>query len=346
MNIEDNLNRQYHDAGDERVCRRGVVEDEADTRNSGVKDERVCRRSGVADGTETLNSGVKDERVCRRSGVADGTETRNSGVKDERVCIFICVFNQLKYVEMFLLSLKSILKYGELDSNTDILIYTSTQFMNIIKETMLKEFVGEVESFTKEFDIFANIKFEIADDKNDIDKACKARLDLFNLPSIVKYKKFLYLDTDILIKGSISSIFNLVQEDVLYVLEEGEINSDTDWWGNSLFGDDINLYEDKTAFTSGIMLFRNCEKMKFLFKKIIEDSINRNRFFVCYDQPYIIFNAFKYQLYNNKILKSYVVNNDYNINSDKIIHHFPGNPGVYHHKIEKMNSFLFNLESK
>jgi hypothetical protein len=53
-----------------------------------------------------------------------------------------------------------------------------------------------------------------------------------------------------------------------------------------------------------------------------------------------VYNAFKYQLYNNKILKSLVVNNDHNIHSDKVIHHFPGGPGIYQHKIDYMTIFL------
>ena len=47
---------------------------------------------------------------------------------------------------------------------------------------------------------------------------------------------------------------------------------------------------------------------------------------------------------NNKILKSLVVNNDKNIHSDKVIHHFPGGPGVYHHKIVIMTNFLNNIK--
>ena len=41
------------------------------------------------------------------------------------------------------------------------------------------------------------ILFEINDTKDTIDKACKARLDLFDLESIKNYNKILYLDTDI-----------------------------------------------------------------------------------------------------------------------------------------------------
>ena len=247
-------------------------------------------------------------------------------------CIFVCVFNQTKYVDMFLLLLESILNYGNLDNDTQLLIYTSTQFMNIIKQSHL---------FNEE-----KIVFEINDTYNNIDKACKARLDLFILPSITKYNKILYLDTDILVKNDINKVFDVCKEDTLYVLEEGEIYSNTDFWGKTLFGNEIHNYNNKTAFTSGILLFNNCEKIKNLFNKINEDIINRPYNFVCYDQPYIIYNAFKYNLYDNKILKSLVVNNDNNIYSDKVIHHFPGTPGLYIKKIEEMTTFLNKINTK
>ena len=247
-----------------------------------------------------------------------------------RNCIFICVFNQEKYVDMFFLLLESIFIYGNLNNNTDIVVYTCRSFMNTIKQSHL---------FNNE-----KILFEINDSYNDLNSACKSRLDLFNLPSIKNYNKILYLDTDILVKDDINKVFDVVNEDVLYVLEEGEINSYTDFWGKTLFGEEINNYEDNTAFTSGIIAFNNCEKIKYLFNKINEDIINRPYNFSCYDQPYIVYNAFKYNLYNNKILKSFVVNNDANIHSDKVIHHFPGGPGVYQHKIHDMTNFLNNIK--
>uniref|UniRef100_A0A6C0E387 Methyltransferase domain-containing protein n=1 Tax=viral metagenome TaxID=1070528 RepID=A0A6C0E387_9ZZZZ len=245
-------------------------------------------------------------------------------------CIFCCVFNQEKYVDMFYLLLESIFIYGNLDENTNILVYTSTPFMRMIKQSHL---------FNDD-----KVKFEINDTYNDIDKSCKARLDIFKLPSIINYKKVLYLDTDILVKDNINQLFDVCKEDILYVLEEGDIYSNYDYWGNILFGDEVNNYNDKTAFTSGILLFNNCEKIKYLFNKINEDIIQRPYNFSCYDQPYIIYNAFKYNLYNNKLLKSIVVNNDYNIYSDKVIHHFPGGPGVYDHKIVKMTNFLNSIK--
>ena len=244
-------------------------------------------------------------------------------------CILLCVFNNINYVKLLFLLLESIYIYGNINDETDILIYTSTNFMNIIKNSHL----------------FSNsIKFEINDTYDTIDKACKSRLDFFNLQSACNYNKILYLDTDILVKNDINKVFDVCKEDLLYVLEEGTIDDVTDYWGKTLFSNEINNYNDKSAFTSGILLFNNCEKIKELFENIQQHIIETPKLCTFNDQPYIVYNAFKYNLYNNKILKSIVVNNDNNIHSDKVIHHFPGGPGVYEHKIDSMNIFLNKIK--
>ena len=76
-------------------------------------------------------------------------------------CIFCGVFNHEKYVDMFFLLLESIYIYGNLDEHTHILVYTSTAFMNNIKQSHLWN---------------TTIKFEIND---TIDKACKIRFVSF-----------------------------------------------------------------------------------------------------------------------------------------------------------------------
>jgi hypothetical protein len=54
-------------------------------------------------------------------------------------CIFICVFNNEKYIDILYLLLESIFLYGNIHDNTNILIYTSTIFMNkIIKSHLMK----------------------------------------------------------------------------------------------------------------------------------------------------------------------------------------------------------------
>jgi predicted O-methyltransferase YrrM len=231
---------------------------------------------------------------------------------------------------MFLLLLESIFIYGNLDDNTKILIYTSTPFMNRIKQSHLY-------NETK-------IIFETNDNYHGLDAACKARLDIFSLKSISGCNKILYLDTDIVIKDDINKVFDVCKDDVLYTLEEGSIIDKSDYWGKRIFGEEANNYADKTAFTSGVLLFNNCNTMKGLFEKINKDIRDRPYFWYFYDQPFIVYNAFKYNLYNNKLLKPFVVNNDKNIHSYKVIHHFPGTPGFYEQKISTMTTFLKTIK--
>ena len=249
-------------------------------------------------------------------------------------CIFICIFNQEKYVEMAYLLLESIFFYGCLDDNTNIIIYTSTEFMDMIKQNSIYN--------------DNKIIFEINDTYNTIDKACKARLDLFNLSSICTstYTKILCLDADIIVKGDINSIFSIIKDDILYTLEEGNIDDPLDYWGNTLFGNNTDNYSDKSAFTSGILLFNNCETIKNLFGAIIEDIQKMpNHLYDRPYQPYMVYNAFKYNCYNNKILKQYAVNNDHNINSDTAIHLF--SRGQYCAlNLQYMSAFLDNIKAK
>jgi lipopolysaccharide biosynthesis glycosyltransferase len=242
-------------------------------------------------------------------------------------CIFICVFHQEQYVDMFYLLLESIKKYADLREDCDIVVYTNTIFM----EKIMKH----------ETDII--LKFSINDSYSSITTACKARLDWFSL--MHNYSKVLYIDTDVIIKNPIAPLFDICTNDVLYVLEEGLLTMHDDYYGGkSLFNEEIHNYEDISAFTSGILLFKNSSKIKWLFDKIKEDIIMRPFNFGCHDQPYIIYSAFKYEAYNNKIMKKYCVNNEQSFTSDIIIHHFPGGPGVFHRKIEIMTNFLKGLQ--
>jgi hypothetical protein len=250
----------------------------------------------------------------------------------KKKCIFICIFNNIKYIDLTYLLLESLYAYGNLDNNTEILIYTSTEFMQIIRDS--KYYVED------------KIKFVINDNYNTLDTACKSRLDLFEFPIIQNYSRILYLDSDVLIVRDVNTIFELVEKDVIYALEEGSIDGGTDaygwdYWGTILFGDDVINYADKSAFSSGVMLFNNCEKIKDLFCKIKETIIEYPYTQLCYDQPYIVYNAFKYNLYDNKVFKKYVAINDYNIFTDKTILHFAGGVGVHQHKIINMQNFLY-----
>ena len=70
-----------------------------------------------------------------------------------------------------------------------------------------------------------------------------------------------------------------------------------------------------------------------------------NKIPVTLDQPFIIYNAFMQNNYNNQILKDYAINNPPNISDKKVINHFPGEPGLYSSKYEKMMAFWKRMNS-
>jgi len=88
------------------------------------------------------------------------------------------------------------------------------------------------------------------------------------------------------------------------------------------------------------MLFNNTIKIRSLFNVIKNDIITRPYNFSCYDQPYIVYNAFKYNLNDNKSLSRYCSYNDMNIHSNMILVHFAGGVWIYENKAEPMTTFL------
>jgi lipopolysaccharide biosynthesis glycosyltransferase len=250
-------------------------------------------------------------------------------------CIFICVFNQEKYVEMFIVMLDSLLSFGNLNKTHEILVYTSSQFKEMIQQHPLFAIAQEQ----------TNMVFAINDNYITVDAACKARLDLFDLAQTREYNKVLYLDTDIIIKGDITGLFDLPLEDKLYALKEGRIEDMNNSHGLLLFRRaPIKLPRDRSAFTTGILLFNNCARIKELFAEVKKIIIRWPYKFHCADQPYIVYMAFQMRAYDNKLMCEFAINNNSDTNSNKIIHHFTGGPGHYQPKIPAMIDFLAKLK--
>ncbi len=168
-----------------------------------------------------------------------------------------------------------------------------------------------------------------------------ARFNIFQYENIHLYEKILYLDTDILINADINTLFNLeTLNDKIYALEEGVIGHV--YWGSQFF--DFSKYDKNLpAFTSGILFFYNSISIRELF----QDTMNhidewiykrKNSPPACLDQPFIVYNAISTNKYDNQLMKTYIENNPVNISKGKIIYHFPGSPGHYHSKYDKMNA--------
>ncbi len=240
--------------------------------------------------------------------------------------VYSCVFFQESYLNLIELLLKSYKLYGNIDENeTKYLIICNKEFENKV----IKIFNNlNIDGYTWCLDL--NTKFE----------AGYSRLFIFDYPDINKYDKILYLDCDILVTNELSNMFNIELDEKIYVLEEG--NTNHPFWGNTLFENNPN----ESAFTSGIILFKNSEKIKKLFldilehiKKHIED---KKEIPECLDQPFIIYHAFKNRIFDNQTLKKKVINNPDKYNYETISH-FCGIPGHYESKIEKMKNYMNNI---
>jgi hypothetical protein len=248
-------------------------------------------------------------------------------MESRRNLLYFCVFYNTDYILLLQEVFRSIDRCGGLDANTDILILTHPTYKSEI-ENAAKELNLVVQFFFIEF--------------NSLFHSAYARLFLYEWKSIQLYGTILYLDTDILINGVLARIFALpIEPDCLYALEEGTIGSS--FWGGDLF--DFSTWDPAApGFTSGVLLFKNSPGIQILFHDTIQHIhhdlyIEGKRIPDCLEQPYIIYNAYKQNKYNIKVLKDYVENNPV-CPGNKIIYHFPGGPGGFVSKYTKMLNFL------
>ena len=252
--------------------------------------------------------------------------------------VYTCLFHDEKYIFLLDLLLESIASYCKNDV-FDIIIYTSTALRNkILKQSAISN-------------LFLNKKiiFHVNDYIQNKIQACSSRLDVFDFPQVKNYKRILYLDTDIIVQNSLEPIFRLIKEDKLYALKECDniLEFEAEYFGKSLFGNEINLYQDKSGFNSGVLLFKNSKAIKNLFQVIKLDMIKRKHLMFFYDQPFIIYNTKKLKLCNNTTLANYVeFSHAIDNYTDASIVHFSGGVKANYEKILAMRQYFVELNER
>jgi len=299
--------------------------------------EEECNRRWENRGSVKVSFEASDWFPLKMSGGSKRNKRRNRtgkkklmyGGQKKKFLIYACVFHQEKYIDLLDLLIKSISLKAKLNKDTtDILIITSPVFLPLIQKR-LSEYSLPLVYMTLDL----HTKMEAS--------CCK--LNVFDYKDIDKYAKILYLDTDVLINSDINILFNLeISSDKIYTLEEGTIGGK--WWGKEFF--DFTKFDVNTpAFSAGVFFFTNNINIKTLFsntKKHIDKHINIDKKPApeTLDQPFLVYNAFIENKYDNQMLKKYMENNPTVVNKEKIIYHFPGGPGDYTSKLDKMNTFL------
>ena len=255
-------------------------------------------------------------------------------VKYRMNLIYICVFHQESYINLLKLLIRSISVKANINKETtDILIITSPSFHHKIQK--------ELESFDLPLHYYLS-------DLNTLMEAACSRLKIFQYDKIDKYQKILYLDTDVLINSDVNTLFDIeISSEKLYALEEGNI--DHDFFGSQFF-DFTKFNKTTSAFSSGVLYFMNSISMQKLFEDTnihIAKHLSENKFVTaCLEQPFLIYNSFVQEKYDNQFMKKYVEINPTIVSNKKIVYHFSGGPGDYSSKWDKMTMFWEKMEEK
>jgi len=243
------------------------------------------------------------------------------------------VFRNSGYIDLLALLLKTLKLRGCFNTETtDLLLITHPSMNDAIGEKIMP--------------IGFYINFWYLDFEQLMD-AARARLFIFDYPYIDKYDKILYLDTDILISSDINKILDIpIERDILYVGPEMTLSSE--FHGGWLYG---NNYPDvdmsKPAFSSGILFFRNSQKVKDMFyatNALIHEElvIKGNGPPSCLDQPFIVFNAAIRNMYNTTTIDQFIRGGRSHscVDENAIIYHFAGDIGHSNNKKEWMDVFI------
>jgi len=254
----------------------------------------------------------------------------SGNLMEEGNLVYCCVFYNKDYVKLLNLLMVSMKFYS---SRIDFLVLTSPNLEKEIKD--LGERIG------------INIKTKTFNFTTIFQAAC-ARLFIFEYEDLYKYNKILYLDTDIIIKGDLASVFAEPITNVLYAIQSGTIRSHS--FGSQFFNFN-HINQDTPGINSGTLLFNNCQEIRNLFNRI-NTHVKRYTEYnlpVPYtmDQPFINYHAIKDSMYNNTFLNSYVSlfedsDNPENL-STAVICHFSYPIGNFGHKNARMVKYLTSL---
>jgi predicted O-methyltransferase YrrM len=210
--------------------------------------------------------------------------------------LYFCVFHNRDYLKLASILLGSLRFFSNNLKNIDILVFTSLNFK---------------EDFLNLSDIFGlNLNFKFFE-FNTTSESAMARVYIYDYENINVYDKILYIDTDIIIQNDLNILFNQdIESEKVYALAEGTVYHEIrgGWFFTHLTCEQKHKI---VGINSGILLWKNCEKIKEIFNNIINHiAIERikpcqGKMPECADQPFINYHIIKDGNYNFKLLGKY-----------------------------------------
>lgn len=240
--------------------------------------------------------------------------------------IYTCCFHQENYTDVVSHLINS---FAHVGSSTDLLIYTTTEYKELIQ---------------KKCPLATNLLFVEKNFYKTMNQARISKLDVFDFPQIDRYEKVLYIDADSLFLTNPDKIFDQITDEVVYAVGEGEILSEGEYWGRSLFLRENAECANREGLGAYALGFKNAVPIKKLFIKIkqafyLDMYQNKLRF---YDQPFLNFFLLQNNMCNTQALKTFIRSRpsvSQAINDELVIVHFAGCPGHGPVKLDLVNQF-------
>jgi hypothetical protein len=110
-------------------------------------------------------------------------------------CVCLRLWNDNRFIDVLYNQLDSIYTFGNLNENTDIILYTSETYKNKIIDSHLINDRVNIQLF------------------NDNPSYRTLLLDQFDLPILKEYNRVLYLDINVLVNGDLNQLLNSVEDD-------------------------------------------------------------------------------------------------------------------------------------
>ncbi len=242
--------------------------------------------------------------------------------------VYLCVFGREDYRFLAALLLVSILDHNR-PAGFHVLIHCDARFEDFLRD-LLRD-LGVDGTVVAAKDASRNGTF-----------AAWARYDLFRIFDPQPYEAILYLDTDILVTGDLSPVFERLaarpERPVVAFNEYGETlgRRDHPFYGYHLFREAglLDAWRDAAVFSSGVLCFRPTEEVRALFDdmKALRDETQAGALGQVaghqFDQPYMNFLGLTRGLVEADGLDGLVANNpDAAAPRLPLIAHFPGSVG-------------------
>jgi lipopolysaccharide biosynthesis glycosyltransferase len=259
--------------------------------------------------------------------------------------VYYSVGSQLNYIEVLKISIDSLRSFGNYSGDIGIICD--------------KNFIAEI---SKRID---NVIFFENEATNSPMHSSANKLSLYKYKKMLnKYKKFIYLDTDIIIQNDFNIIldstkdFSFCAEKKLinkngrleYIDDFHSIADDSGWFGDYFLSqDELNSVSSNKfyAINAGIFGFKsnNLDNLESIYNIYMEDSRNSTY----YEQPSLNYFRFKnkiysipYTKYSRHHVKEYHYD-EYN-KDDIVILHFCGNIADGNAKYSMMSEYFSKIK--